>query len=249
WVEGDLKTHQQRRLALDPETVEVLGEHLARCQARADELRLGLTEEAFVFSGAPDSSTPLTPGSLTQRYDRLAGRRGIATSLHKLRHYSATELIAAGVDVRTVAGRLGHSGGGTTTLKAYTAWVSEADQRAARGIGAGMPSRPAPLDAVERAKHAPQNPYEKIAVELRRRILAGDLVEGDPTPTEKQLATEHQVALGTAHRAMELVKTWGLITSSRGRRATVARSPDQSAPRGTTPVETSAGRSSPVRTR
>jgi site-specific recombinase XerD len=38
----------------------------------------------------------------------------IATTLHKLRHYSATELIRAGVDVRTVAGRLGHADGGTT---------------------------------------------------------------------------------------------------------------------------------------
>ena len=53
------------------------------------------------------------------------------TTLHKLRHYSATELIAAGVNPRTVAGRLGHGGGGTTTLRFYSAWVSESDQRAA----------------------------------------------------------------------------------------------------------------------
>ncbi len=32
-------------------------------------------------------------------------------STTSLRHYSATELIAAGVDVRTFAGRLGHGGG------------------------------------------------------------------------------------------------------------------------------------------
>jgi integrase/DNA-binding transcriptional regulator YhcF (GntR family) len=227
WVEGDLKTHQQRRVALDPETVEVLGEHLARCRARTETLGLELAEDAFVFSGAPDASTPLTPGSLTQRYDRLVERLGIDTTLHKLRHYSATELIAAGVDVRTVAGRLGHSGGGTTTLKVYSAWVSEADQRAARGLGAGMPDRPTPLDPVERAKLDPQNPYEKIAAELRRRILDGELVEGAPAPTEKQLAAKYHVALGTAHRAMALLKTWGLITSSRGRRATVVLPPDQ----------------------
>ena len=53
----------------------------------------------------------LVPSSVTQRYGRLAERLGIATHLHSLRHYSATELIAAGVDIRTVAGRLGHSGG------------------------------------------------------------------------------------------------------------------------------------------
>lgn len=114
WAEGDLKTHQQRRVALDPETVEVLGEHLARCRARAEELGIVLAADAFVFSGAPDGSAHLPPGTFTQRYNRLAERLAIDTNLHKLRHYSATELVAAGVDVRTVAGRLGHSGGGTT---------------------------------------------------------------------------------------------------------------------------------------
>jgi integrase len=56
-----------------------------------------------------------------QRYGKLVKRLGIETSIHKLRHYSATELIAAGVDVRTVVGRLGHGGGGTTTLCTYAA--------------------------------------------------------------------------------------------------------------------------------
>lgn len=178
-----------------------------------------------MFSGAPDGSTYVTPGALTQRYNRLAERLGIDTNLHKLRHYSATELVAAGVDVRTVAGRLGHSGGGTTTLRTYAAWVSEADQRAASGIATRMPSRPASLGAIERAKHDPQSPYEKIAAELRRSILSGALVEGDFAPTERQLADEHQVAIGTAHRAMELLKTWGFVTPSRGRRAIVVRPP------------------------
>jgi site-specific recombinase XerD len=46
----------------------------------------------------------------------MAARIGIDSTLHNLRHYSATELIAAGVDVRTVAGRLGHSGGGASRI-------------------------------------------------------------------------------------------------------------------------------------
>jgi hypothetical protein len=50
-----------------------------------------------------------------------------------------TELIAAGVNPQTVAGRLGHSGGGATTLKVYSAWVSEADQRAATSLAARLP--------------------------------------------------------------------------------------------------------------
>jgi integrase len=149
----------------------------------------------------------------------------VETTFHKLRHYSATELIAAGVDIRTVAGRLGHGGGGTTTLKAYTAWVSEADQRAAQHIGGRMPERPVRPNPVERAKTDPQSPYERIARELRRDILAGVLVDGEYTPSTKQLAAERNVSVATVHRAMDLLKTWGLISSCRGRRATVIRPP------------------------
>jgi integrase len=107
-VEAELKTHQQRRVALDRETVAVLREHHERCQLRGVALGEEQSADAFVFSGAPDGSTFPTPDTVTQRYERLADRLGVVTTFHKLRHYSATELIAGGVDVRTVAGRLGH---------------------------------------------------------------------------------------------------------------------------------------------
>jgi integrase len=142
WGKGDLKTHQQRRIALDDETIAVLKEHIERITQRAAEIGVKLKPNAYLFSGAPDSSTWPTPDSVTQRYDRMVTRLGVDTTFHKLRHYSATELIAAGVDPRTVAGRLGHGGGGTTTLKTYTAWVSEADQRASAMLGGNMPRRP-----------------------------------------------------------------------------------------------------------
>lgn len=96
WIESDLKTHQQRRVALDSETATVLAEHRDRCQARAEALGLSLDKDAYVFSPEADGSRFLAPSSLTQRYDRLAERLGIDTTFHKLRHYSATELIAAG---------------------------------------------------------------------------------------------------------------------------------------------------------
>ena len=80
---------------------------------------------------------------MTHRYGRMCAELGIDSHLHALRHYSATELLTAGVDLRTVAGRLGHGGGGATTLRVYAAWVGEADRRAAEILGSRMkrPSR------------------------------------------------------------------------------------------------------------
>ena len=140
--EKDTKTHQHRRVTLDTEMVEVLREHRARAEQRAALADTKLARSGYVFSPAVDSSTMTNPDTITQRYGRLARREHIDTHLHCLRHYSATELIAAGVDVRTVAGRLGHAGGGSTTLRTYTAFVAEADQRAAAALGA---RRPRPL--------------------------------------------------------------------------------------------------------
>jgi integrase len=138
----DTKTHQKRRIALDSTTVAILRDHLAEQAAVADRLGFEIASDAYLFSNDPDCSRPWLPGSVSQRYERLADRLGIQTSLHKLRHYNATELIAAGVDLRTVAGRLGHAGGGITTLRVYAAWVTEADKRAAGTVASQLPSRP-----------------------------------------------------------------------------------------------------------
>lgn len=150
------------------------------CEERARALGVELRSEAFVFSLAPDGSASLVPGSVTQRYSRMAARLGLDTHLHNLQHYSATELIAAGVDVRTVAGRLGHSGGGVTTLRVYAAWVSEADQRAASGLGSRMPEWPG--SEMERVRRDPRSARERQAVELLERIESGAVPVGGHLP-------------------------------------------------------------------
>jgi integrase len=131
----------------------------------------------------------------------LTARLGIKTTMHKLRHYSATELIAAGVDIRPVSGRLGHGGGGTTTLRAYTAWVSESDQRAAGSLASRMPARPgiAPAPTFTTTELDSTSPYERIAVDLRTKIMEGKLRPGLPIPPVKELAAEHGTSVSTAH--------------------------------------------------
>jgi len=133
-VEKDTKTHAVRRLSLDRGTVAALRRHRDVCRARATAAGATLAADAFVLSDAADGHTPWRPNRLTQAFARLRSRLGLdGVRLHDLRHFQATELIAAGVDVRTVAGRLGHADP-STTLRVYAAFMEPADQAAARVI-------------------------------------------------------------------------------------------------------------------
>lgn len=144
-VEKDTKTHQMRRIALDSETVALLREHKQRCLMRLAELEVALKPDMYVFMGPlkSDPTRPYSPDAISSRYKKMAARLGIKTHIHALRHYSATELLTAGIDLRTVAGRLGHGGGGATTLRVYAAWVAASDRKAAEILGSRMPKRDA----------------------------------------------------------------------------------------------------------
>jgi integrase len=210
--EKDTKTHQRRRIVADAQTLALLRAYLQHAAQTAARLGIELAEDSLVFSSSPDRTTWLKPDTVTQRYSRMCERLGWNMHIHQLRHYSATELIAAGVDIRTVAGRLGHGGGGTTTLRVYSAWVAEADQRAASSLaarmpelpvaasnGTGAPALPAATNAETPADHSP---YRQIAADLGAAIRCGALAPGDQLPTVKALAERYSVSEGTAHRAM-----------------------------------------------
>ncbi|USX49462.1 tyrosine-type recombinase/integrase [Lentzea sp. HUAS12] len=223
--EKDTKTHQQRRIALDPETVGLLRAYLQYRGTKADELGVKVAKDGRLFSPRFDHADWIKPDTVTQRYRRMCARLGWDMHIHSLRHYSATELIASGVDVRTVAGRLGHGGGGATTLRVYSAWVSEADQRAAGTIAGRMPTPPIKIDLsgapVSTLEPAADNPYQKIAADLRGAITCGALKPGDLVPTVIELKTRYGVSAGTANRAIAELKANGLVNASRGKRAVV----------------------------
>jgi integrase len=137
-VEKDTKTHQMRRIALDQQTIDVLRAHRQRYEAVARSVGVEPNGEAFLFSYEVAHDRPCNPHGVSHRYSTMCATLGIDSHLHALRHYTATELLSAGVDLRTVAGRLGHAGGGTTTLRVYAAWVSASDRRAAEILGSRM---------------------------------------------------------------------------------------------------------------
>ena len=58
-IEKDTKTHQMRRIALDPETVAVLDEHRDRAGYRAMLLDVPSISDWYLFSNDPSYSRPL----------------------------------------------------------------------------------------------------------------------------------------------------------------------------------------------
>ena len=54
--------------------------------------------------------------------------------LHGLRHLQVTQLLDAGVPLRSVSGRVGHRNPSTTT-NIYAHWIQESDARSADVIG------------------------------------------------------------------------------------------------------------------
>jgi integrase len=145
-IEKDTKTHQMRRIALDAASVEVLTAHRQQYEAMVCAIGEQPTDQAFVFSRQAERDKPFHPDAVSHRYGAMCAALGIDSHLHALRHYSATELLTAGMDLRTVAGRLGHSGGGATTLRVYAAWVGESDRRAAEILSSRLqrPRRSSP---------------------------------------------------------------------------------------------------------
>jgi integrase len=141
-IEKAPKDGEGRVLSLDLLTCELFQERFQRRRVEARTLGVQLPEDAFAFSPDPAGRTPWNPDTMTHRYRRYARRVGIASSLKELRHYSATQLLSNGVDLNTVAGRLGHAEG-STTLKFYAQFTRPADQQAAAII-------PASLDGLRR---------------------------------------------------------------------------------------------------
>jgi integrase len=134
--ERSTKTHNRRTVALDGGTLERLRKHLVAERASAAACAASLSTEAFVFSRQPGGTVPLRPDNCTSTFQKLARRAGLSGSSMKdaTRHLAATQLIAGGVDVRTVAGRLGHARA-STTLDIYSHWLPARDRDAAEMLG------------------------------------------------------------------------------------------------------------------
>lgn len=125
------KTHRKRRLALDAGTLDMLAEYKDHCRKEALAAGGELDNDGFIFSSDGFGKTPWNPDTVSHWFRKVAEAAGVRTTLHGLRHYNATQMLSSGIDLRTAAGRLGHSGGGSVTLRVYAHRTRPTDQRAA----------------------------------------------------------------------------------------------------------------------
>lgn len=134
-VVKETKTERSRTVALDTATTRVLREHRRLCAERALAVGSPMTGECWLFARDAEGMIPVRPDTISKRFADL--RDGLSlghVKLKDLRHFVITQLLAAGVDPRTVAGRAGHART-STTLDIYAAFVPARDRDAADLLG------------------------------------------------------------------------------------------------------------------
>ncbi len=130
----DTKTHQERKIALDEFALTALRAHRSRAEAWADQAGVNVRPDGYILSFDPTGGCPVKPDTITRQFETLTKKVGVTLRFHDLRHFTATQLLGANVDPRTVAGRLGHADP-STTMRVYAGFLQEHDREAAQIIG------------------------------------------------------------------------------------------------------------------
>lgn len=129
-----------RVVPIDPSTVALLDDWRARLGVALADLGHTLDEHTFIFADLkadPSGRTPRRPDRITQVFHDLCAKVGVSMRLHDLRHWHATQLLAAGVPIPTVSGRLGHAQV-ATTLNVYSHSTQANDDLAASVIARAL---------------------------------------------------------------------------------------------------------------
>lgn len=128
------KSDKRRRVSLDAGTLEVLRVHRLTCAQRC--LATGRKPD-WVFESPRREGVAWRPNWVSHRFADLRDALKLPSTLrlYDLRHFNASQMLAAGIDVRTGAGRLGHEDGGRQLLSRYGHRLAATDQRAADALG------------------------------------------------------------------------------------------------------------------
>ncbi|MGA8724828.1 MAG: tyrosine-type recombinase/integrase [Acidimicrobiales bacterium] len=134
WGVKSPKSRQVRRIGLDESALAALRQVEKARDELAAELDLEPLPDGYIFTRSPVGAEPVGPDVVTRFAKRAAAKAGVDTHLHALRHFSATQAIAAGFDPVAVAGRLGHSDP-NVTLRVYSHALEQRDRELAEALG------------------------------------------------------------------------------------------------------------------
>lgn len=102
------KSHSARVIDIDPETVEVLRRHRKLQDSEREVAGAEFQERGTLFGKA--NGAPIHPDIVSQTFDKRVQCSGIGRiRFHDLRHTHATIGLGAGVPVKVMSERLGHS--------------------------------------------------------------------------------------------------------------------------------------------
>lgn len=132
-TDGKTGSKGHRVVAITNELADTIKQH--RRQQVELALAAGLSAPVWLFSHDA-GVTPWRPDYVSREFRRLRDRLELPDHirLHDLRHFVATQLLAAGIPLKTVSERLGHRQVSTTSDR-YGHWVPAADRAAADAIG------------------------------------------------------------------------------------------------------------------
>jgi integrase len=148
-VERTTKTGKSRNVSLDAGTLELLEELRATSEdayrrgreqpgrvvaPAAGDGSITIPPDAFIFAAIASLDRPYRPDSITWWFRKLARSVGVDCTFYEAtRHFHASELVGAGVDLRTIADRLGHDP--RVLLERYAHLRPGRDEAAAETIG------------------------------------------------------------------------------------------------------------------
>ena len=86
-IRKDTKTHQDRWLAIDPDTCALITSYLDEIRAELGAVGVGLRDDAYLFSNDPAHSRPWNPDWATHRVAETADAAGVRLDIKGGRHY------------------------------------------------------------------------------------------------------------------------------------------------------------------
>ena len=135
------KSGRERAVHLDQVVLDWLARWRTRSEENAKEWGVELAPNAFILSSLPDGSRFVNLDTMSREVGKVAKQLGMGTiHLHSLRHFAATELLAAGISPRDAAEMLGHADP-SLTLRVYAHATTER-QRDAAGVLARVVQAP-----------------------------------------------------------------------------------------------------------